>query len=246
MNTKTQTQPKELINLSEMEAGDVFSEESHYVYLGSKNGIANGNVHKTYQFKHLESKKVITLDSKYVSELLTSADQYETGNEIEVGREDKYWTAKQIEDGKKKGTLDADSTIREGDLKLEGIRNIWANIHTTRVFSVCFDKKGKELTKKAFLAAKEKQVQEALVNISSGKVTMEDAFKFIQENPVLSFEKGAERTLRGYKVQFSSTNGFYDVVDMDIEDDGNGSNLRKVNINEIKWLVIDGTKYIVD
>jgi len=33
---------------------------------------------------------------------------------------------------------------------------------------------------------------------------------------------------------------------MDIEDPENkGANLRKVNINEIKWLVINGTKYTV-
>ena len=75
---------------------------------------------------------------------------------------------------------------------------------------------------------------------------MEDAFKQIQETPILSIEKGDERVLRGYKVQFASTNGFYDVVDMDITDDGKGANLRKVNINEIKWLVVDGIRYVVE
>ena len=33
---------------------------------------------------------------------------------------------------------------------------------------------------------------------------------------------------------------------MDIEDDGKGSNIRKVNITEIKWLVVGGIKYIVE
>lgn len=231
----TQTLQKKPTNVSEIEVGDVFSEESHYVYLGF-----NG---KTYEFKHLESNQVVHLDEKYVSELLKTADQFD--EEVEVGVEDKYWTAKQIEDGKKKGTLEADSQIREGDIKLKGIRSIWSDIHTTQVFSVCFNKKGKELTKKAFNAAKAKQIEDALTSISSGKVTLEDAFKQIQETPIFPVEKGEERVLRGYKVQFSSTNGFYDVVDMDIEDDGKGANLRKVNINEINWLVVNGVKYVV-
>lgn len=237
MSTQTQTAPeKQLIKISEIETGDVFSEESHYVYTG-KNG-------SKFKFKHLESGETVNLDEPYVAELLSTADQYE--QEVEVGLEDKHWTAKQIEEAKKKGTLEADSAIREGDLKLKGIRSLWTDIHTTKVFSVCFDKKGKALTKKAYAAAKQKQIDDALANISSGKVTMEDAFKFIQNNPIFEIEKGEERVLRGYKVQFASPNGFYDVVDMDIEDsERKGLNLRKVNINEIKWLVISGTKYVV-
>lgn len=233
----TTTQPvKNLIKINEIETGDVFSEESHYVYIGPE-----GN---KFKFKHLESGVKVDFDLRYVTELLTTADQYET--EVEVGIEDKFWTAKQIEEAKKKGTLEADTAVREGDLKLKGIRSLWSDIHTTKVFSVCFDKKGKALTKKAYNAAKQKQIDDALVNISTGKVSLEDAFKFIQENPIFEVEKGEERVLRGYKVQFASTNGFYDVIDMDIEDPENkGANLRKVNINEIKWLVINGTKYTV-
>lgn len=226
---------KKSTKINEIEVGDVFSEESHYVFLG-KSG-------SNYDFKHLESKQVVHLDENYVTELLQTADQYE--EEVEVGVEDKHWTQKQIDDAKKKGTLEADSQIREGDIKLKGIRSIWSDIHTTQAWSVCFNKKGKELTKKAFNAAKDKQIQDALVAIGSGKVTMEDAFKAIQENPIFPVEKGEERVLRGYKVQFSSTNGFYDVIDMDIDDDGKGSNLRKVNINEINWLVVGGVKYVV-
>ena len=236
MNTVDTTQVVKIpVKISEIEIGDVFSEESHYVYLGK-----SGNVH---QFNHLESAKIVNLDETYVSELLQTADQYH--EEVEVGFEDKSWTQKQIDEAKKKGLLEADSTVREGDLKLKGIRSLWADIHTTRVWSVCFNKKGKELTKKAFNAAKEKQIADALVEIGSGKVTLEEAFKSIQENPILPVEKGDERILRGYKIQFATTNGSYDVVDMDIKDDGKGSNVRKVNINEINWLVIDGVKYNV-
>jgi hypothetical protein len=226
---------KKPLNIKEINVGDVFSEESHYVYVGEKNN--------QHQFKHLESGLVVNLDSKYVTELLKTADQYE--EEVEVGVEDKFWTQKQIDDAKKKSLLEADSPIRDGDLKLKGIRSVWSDIHTTEVFSVCFNKKGKELTKKAFNAAKDKQIQDALAEVGTGKITLEDAFKKVQDNPINQIEKGEERVLRGYKIQFSSINGFYDVVDMDIEDDGKGSNVRKVNINEIKWLVVAGTKYIV-
>ena len=245
MSTQTQTQVTKVpLNISEIERGDVFSEESHYVYL-EPSEITNtqGKKETIYKFKHLESGQVVQLDAKYVAELLQTADQYEP--EVEVGVEDKHWTQKQIDEAKKKGTLEADSQIREGDVKLQGIRSLWTNIHTTQVFSVCFNKKGKELTKKALNAAKEKQIQDALASTSTGKLTLEDAFKLIQENPIFPIEKGEERVLRGYKVQFASANGFYDVIDMDIEDDGKGSNLRKVNINEINYLVVGGVKYIV-
>ena len=224
------------LNIAEINVGDVFSEESHYVYLGEKNN--------THQFKHLESAQVVNLDSKYVTELLKTADQFE--EEVEVGVEDKHWTQKQIDEAKKKGTLEADSEVRDGDLKLKGIRSIWADIHTTEVFSVCFNKKAKALTKKAFNEAKAKQIQDALAQAGTGKITLEDAFKLVQDNPINQIGIPEERVLRGYKVQFSSVSGFYDVVDMDIEDDGKGSNLRKVNITEIKWLVIAGIKYIVE
>lgn len=233
MNTNTQ---KQSINITDINAGDVFSEESHYVYL-ERNG-------DKFKFRHLESNQVVYLDEKYVSNLLITADQY--NEEVEVGLEDKSWTQKQIDDAKKKGTLEATSIIREGDLKLKGIRSIWTDIHSGKVFSVCFTKQSKELNKKTLTSAKDKQLLDALANFSSGKVTLEEAFRSIQNNPILPIEKGDERILRGFKVQFSSANGFYDVIDMDIIDsEGKGINLRKVNINEILWLVIDGVKYVV-
>jgi hypothetical protein len=237
MSTQTKELTKKTIDVSDIEVGDVFSEESHYVFTGVNNNL--------YDFKHLESGQTIHLDEKYVSELLQTADQYyET---ITVGLEDKFWTQKQINEALKKGALTDDHGIREGDLKLKGIRSIWSEIHSKRVLAVCFNKKGKELTKKAFEALKQKQIDDTLVLVSSGKVTLEDAFKSIQNTPIVPVEKGEERILRGYKVQFVSVNGFYDVVDMDIPDDeGKGANLRKVNINEIIWLIVDGVKYVVE
>src|ERR1044072_8173335 len=164
MSTQTQTLRKP-VNITEIAKGDVFSEESHYVYLG-----AEGNKHK---FKHLESNQVVNLDTAYVTDLLATADQYH--EEVEVGLEDKHWTAKQIADAKKKGDLPEDTTVREGDLKLKGIRSIWSDIHTTKVWLVCFDKKGKALTKKAFTAAKQAQVTQFMEKINNGEKTLKDA-----------------------------------------------------------------------
>ena len=64
-------------------------------------------------------------------------------------------------------------------------------------------------------------------------------------NPVLPYEEGEDRVLRGYKVQFASRDGRYDCVDMDIVRTDKESGIRPVNINTIKWLIFNGVKYIV-
>lgn len=67
------------------------------------------------------------------------------------------------------------------------------------------------------------------------------AKKFINElikNPILPYEEGEDRVLRGFKIQFDSRDGRYNCVDMDITEE---NNIRPVNINTIKWLVIGGT-----
>src|SRR6478752_7561973 len=95
------------VNISEVAVGDVFSEEAHYRYLGFD---PTSGKHKV---EHLATKNEVTLTEKYISDLLVTADQFE--KEIKVGKEDKYWTVKQIEEAKKKGELAKDSTVREGD-----------------------------------------------------------------------------------------------------------------------------------
>lgn len=42
-------------------------------------------------------------------------------------------------------------------------------------------------------------------------------FSDLMLNPILGFEEGEDRVLRGYKVQFESRDGKYNCVDMDIE-----------------------------
>lgn len=84
--------------------------------------------------------------------------------------------------------------------------------------------------------------------IQKNKKGVADAAKrFAEElikNPVLPYEEGEDRVLRGYKIQFESRDGKYNCVDMDIDTLSN--NIRPVNINTIKWLIYDGVKYIVE
>lgn len=238
MATATKTAPKR-VNLKEVEKGDVFSEISHYIYEGS--------IGDRFAFKHLESGEVINLDKKYVENLLVTADQFH--QEIEVGKEDKYWTEAQITAAVTAKVLSANHTVRVGDVRVPGIRSIWSDIYSSDVLTVCYTKQGKNLSKKKYSELLAAQETEALAIIERAKASKKntteaakEALKFIQSNPISDFEEGEERTLRGYKIQFNSPTGFYDVIDMDITD---ANNVRKVNINEIKWLVLHGVKYVV-
>lgn len=60
---------------------------------------------------------------------------------------------------------------------------------------------------------------------------------------VLKHQESGDSVHRGFKIQFESRDGRYNCVDMDIEDN---NNIRPVNINTIKWLIIGGTKYVVE
>lgn len=226
-------------NIADLRAGDVFSEESHYRFVEKK---SNG-----YEFLHTGSNQTVTLNEKYVTDLLVTADQYMS--EQEVGKEDKYWTEKQITDAISKGDLPADTKVRVGDVRVKGIRSIWAEIYSKKVFTVFFNKQTKDLSKKAFDQLKNKQLQEALDKIEkayTGKKgvakTAELVIKEIIDNPILPIVPGELRKLRGYKTQFSSINGIYDVIDLDITV---GDPTRKVNVNEITELISDGVRYIV-
>lgn len=225
---------KKRIDIAEVSKGDVFSESSHYVYVGK--------VPMGYQFRHLESDKLIVLDVKYVEELLTTADQYH--EDVEVGREDKFWTKAQIDEAVSLRQLPRDVTQqpREGDVRVPGIRSIWANIYSSDVFTVCFEKQDKAITKAAHKKLLDKQKDEALDSIEKARNKVSAAalaIEQIQANPILPSAPGERRELRGYKTQFSSVNGMYDVVDMEINE------LRKVNVNTIKWLIFGGVKYNV-
>ena len=203
------------MNINEIKSGDVFSETSHYRYLGKQP--------KGHFFKHLESGETVTLDTKYVTDLLKTADQYQS--EVKVGKEDK-----------KDGTPD--------------IRTIWENIHSSQVFTVCFKKQDKPLSLKKINDLKTTQINVALEKINKAKISKKGvaevakiALEEIQSNPILPFEEGEKRILRGYKIQFFSRDGKYDCIDMDLP---SNDNIRPVNINTIEFLVYNGIKYTVE
>ena len=225
------------ININEVEVSDIFSEEVHYQVIEKLND--------SFKMKHLKTGEIVILNNKYVEDLLKTCDQYE--KEITIGREDKFWTQKQIDDTKKKG--EDISNIKVGDLRLKGIKTIWEEIHSSQVFTVCFKKKDTPLSSKKLKELQEAQIVKALEDLEKAQKQKKgvldkakEVLAYVQANPILPFEEGEERILRGYKLQFKSEDGFYQVLDMDIDKNGE----RLVNINSIIWLVFDGCKYLIE
>lgn len=236
---KASTTPKKL-NAADMNKGDIFSEMSHYTYQG-KNG-------KNHQFIHHSNGTVVELGESYIEGFLHTANQHLA--EIEVGREDKLWTDKQIAEAIAKGEYrDPKLAPRVGDVRVPGIRSIWENIHSAHVFQVCFMKQDTPLPAKKLNELREAQAEacaNAIAAAKTGKKSLTAAameeIKKVQENPILPYEQGEARELTGYKVQFTSRDGRYSCVDMKKPKE---DNIRPVNINTIQWLVMDGVKYIV-
>lgn len=240
MSTTTAKKPAvKLLDAKEIEVGDVFSEVSHYTFLGTDGG--------DYKLSHHASGTNVTLTGAYIEKFLSTANQHH--KEVEVTREDTYWTAKKIEDAVKSGKLAKDHTIKVGDLEALGIRSIFENIHSPQVFQVNYQKQDEVLPAKELNALRDAQISKSLEIIekaSKGKTGVTKAateeLKKIQENPITGTKAGEMRTLTGYKVQFTSRDGRYSCVDMNIT---SGVNTRPVNINTLQWIIIGGVKYIV-
>ena len=203
--------------INQLEKGAVISESSHY--------IVDRVVGSTAYLKHFESGEDIQIGISYLKNYTDSADLYNTM--VEVTKEDK-----------KDGTL--------------GIRSIFENIHSSQVFTVCFKKQDKLKSKRKLqeeIDAIVKQFSDSIDTVKNNKKGVADAAKNLitglVNNPVLPYEEGEDRVLRGYKMQFASRDGRYDCVDMDIVRTDKESGIRPVNINTIKWLIFNGVKYIV-
>ena len=199
----------------EIKKGDILSESSHYRV---KNILGSSVI-----LEHFESKNEVSIDKDYLRNFCNTADSYIA--EIKVTKEDK-----------KDGTL--------------GIRSIWENIYNSKVFTVCFKKQDKAKSQKKLNEEIDYLVKQFSTDIDKVKANKkgvaEKAKQLITElirKPILPYEEGEDRVLRGYKIQFESRDGKYQCIDMDIKDSEN--NIRLVNINTIKWLIIDNTKYIV-
>lgn len=204
-------------DIAKLKPGDILSESSHYKVVDTY-----GN---DVRLLHYESGETVIIDINYISNFINSGDEF--NEKVEVTKEDK-----------KDGTL--------------GIRSIFEGIHSGQVFTVCFKKQDKPRSKKAIEADMEKRIESFIQAVDKAKTQKKSMAKVAKEhfsnlmlNPILGFEEGEERVLRGYKIQFESRDGRYNCVDMDIEKTEKESGIRPVNINTIKWLIFNGVKYIV-
>lgn len=202
-----------------IKVGDVLSETSHYI-------VAGLNFDGSIRCKHFESGEEVNIGKSYVDNYIKSGDNYD--QEVRVTKEDK-----------KDGTL--------------GIRTIFENIHSGQVFTVCFKKQDRSKSKRKLqeeIDAIVEQFSNSIDTVKNNKKGVANAAKnLITElvnNPVLPYEEGEARVLRGYKIQFESRDGRYDCVDMDIVKTDKESGIRPVNILTIKWLIYNGVKYIVE
>ena len=199
----------------EIKKGDILSESSHYRV---KNILGSSVI-----LEHFESKNEVSIDKDYLHNFCNTADNYIT--EIKVTKEDK-----------KDGTL--------------GIRSIWENIYNSKVFTVCFKKQDTKKSNKQFTTevnALAEQMCKEIDQVKASKKGVADWAKktlhALMSNPIPKIVEGEDRVLRGYKIQFESRDSKYQCIDMDIENPEN--HVRLVNINTIKWLIIDNIKYIV-
>lgn len=204
--------------INQLKQGSIISESSHYIV----NKVSGSNAWLTY----FESGEEVQIGMSYLKNYTNSADLFET-------------TVKVTKEDKKDGTL--------------GIRSIWENIHSGQVFTVCFKKQDKPKSKTKLnkeIEALSQMLVEEIDRVKAQKKGVADtAKKFINElikHPILPYEEGEDRVLRGYKIQFESRDGRYDCVDMDITKTDEESGIRPVNINTIKWLIFNGVKYIVE
>jgi hypothetical protein len=202
----------------EIAIGEVLSESSHYII-----EKIQGNC---VRCRHFEGNSTVNITKDYVDKFLKSATHFD--EIIKVGKEDK-----------KDGTL--------------GIRSIWENIHSGQVFTVCFKKQDKPKSQKklnAEISSLIESFSSEIDNVKNNKKGVANCAKQLIEelvnNPILPYEEGEEIVLRGYKIQFSSRDGRYSCVDMDIIKTDKETGIRPVNINTIKWLIFDNVKYIVE
>ena len=205
------------INLSEVQVGDIFSEESHYT-------VKKINA-DTIIFRHLEGDKDVSLSKKYVQSLLNTSDQY---HEVkEVTREDK-----------KDGTPGI-RTIFESIKSSEVFTVVFqkqGKPKTKKQFN-----EEREAQREAAVA----MIDKAKRQKKSMATAYKEALEFIQDNPIFDTIEGERRVLRGFKLQFVSRDGKYRCLDMDIERTSKETGERFVNINTISELVYNGIKYVV-
>lgn len=206
------------VNLREIEVGDIFSEESHYVVKEVKS--------ESVVFKHFESGKTANLSNEYVYNMLNTSDQYE--KEVKVTREDK-----------KDGTPGIRTIF-------EGIKSSEVFIVVFKKQDKAKTKKQFESEKEAQRMEATSMIDKAKRQKKSMATAYKEALEFVQSNPIKDYTEGEDRVLRGFKIQFVSRDGKYRCMDMDIEKTEKDTGERLVNINTISQLIYNGVKYTVE
>ena len=206
------------VNLKEIQIGDVFSEESHYVVTELTQDCV--------KFNHLESGKEVQLSNDYVKNLLNTSDQYE--KEIKVGKEDK-----------KDGTPGIRS-IFESIKSSEVFTVVFKKQGKAKTKKQLNEERAAQREEAIALIDKAKKAKKSMAE--AYKVALE----MIQNNPILDTIEGEDRVLRGFKMQFVSRDGKYRCMDMDIKKTDKETGERFVNINTISVLVYNGIKYVVE
>lgn len=206
------------VNLAEIEVGDIFSEEPHYIVKEVKKD--------SVVFEHLESGKTVSLSNEYVHNMLNTSDQYE--REVKVTKVDK-----------KDGT----PSIRT---IFESIKSSKVFTVVFKKQDKAKTKKQFEAEREAQRVEAIALIDKAKKQKKSMAVAYKEALEFIQNNPVKDYIEGEDRVLRGYKIQFESRDGRYNCIDMDIQQTDKESGVRPVNTNTIKYLIFDGVKYVVE
>ena len=205
------------VNVSEIQVGDVFSEESHYTV----KSIGRDSI----VFIHLESGKEVKLSVSYVQSLLNTSDQFHETKE--VTREDK-----------KDGTPGI-RTIFESIKSSEVFTVVFKKQDKPKTKKQINEEREAQREKAIELIDKAKKQKKSMA------VAYKTALEYIQDNPILDYVEGEERVLRGFKLQFVSRDGKYRCLDMDIERASKETGERLVNINTIEQLIYNGVKYIV-
>ena len=205
------------VNVSEIQVGDVFSEESHYTV----KSIGRDSI----VFIHLESGKEVKLSTSYVQSLLNTSDQFHETKE--VTRADK-----------KDGTPGI-RTIFESIKSSEVFTVVFKKQDKPKTKKQINEEREAQRENAIELIDKAKKQKKSMA------VAYKTALEYIQDNPILDYVEGEERVLRGFKLQFVSRDGKYRCLDMDIERTSKETGERLVNINTIEQLIYNGVKYIV-
>lgn len=227
-----------MTNYTDLRPGDFLTEISSYT-------VKTVDKDKTVLI-HGESRKEVTIAKNYVELYMIPADQYTS--EVIVGKEDTYWTEKQIQEAIAKGVPNA-SNLREGDLKAKGIRSIFLDYPLRTACAVCFFKKDKPLSAKAYEKAIEDKIAQDLQEITNGNKSLKDVLAESNKKPVLNYIPGEERVMIGYKISNFSQTSDYKFMDVKVPNPSSPGGFdhieKSIDLSTIKWMVADGIKYIL-